>query len=201
MVGNDIIDLNLADRHAWKRKRYLDKVFTASEQRLIQNSNDPGTLLWILWSMKESAYKLHVREHFYQALNPTKFLCFFDQELEFASGDSSQGRVEGRVRAGDQVFLTNTIFNQDCIHTLALINSRVKIQGDMMSGDCPNQLREKLVEALVESCSTPSDLTCNEVKFHKDKNGIPFVTDEKRSFSKACSISHHGKFGAFAVVV
>jgi len=201
MVGNDIVDLNLADRDAWKRKRYRDKVFTGSEQRLFQNSNDPGTLHWILWSMKESAYKLHVREHFYRALNPTKFICAFDQDVELTCGDSTQGRVEGRIRVGDQIFFTNTVFNQDCIHTVALSNPKLTIQGDMVSVDCPKKLRKAVVEALVETCSNPSDLNFKKVKFHKDKNGIPFVTDEEIGVSKSCSISHHGRFGAYAVVV
>ena len=57
MVGNDIVDLGLADINAWKRKRFLDKVLTPSEQLLMLDSVDPGTFFWVLWSMKESAFQ------------------------------------------------------------------------------------------------------------------------------------------------
>jgi phosphopantetheinyl transferase (holo-ACP synthase) len=58
-VGNDLV--------AWRHprcigksadKRFLDKVTHASEQNLITASGDPDLSLWMIWSLKEAAYKL-----------------------------------------------------------------------------------------------------------------------------------------------
>ena len=41
MIGNDIVDLALAKKESnWKRKGYLDKIFTVSEQLLLQKSTN-----------------------------------------------------------------------------------------------------------------------------------------------------------------
>jgi phosphopantetheinyl transferase (holo-ACP synthase) len=58
MIGNDVVDLVLARKKVWRRTGYLQKIFTESEQLLIENSSNPHVLVWKLWSMKEAAYKI-----------------------------------------------------------------------------------------------------------------------------------------------
>ena len=63
MIGNDIVDLALAQTESnWRRKGFLKKIFTLQEQQLIHNATDPERMVWLLWSMKESAYKAAVRK-------------------------------------------------------------------------------------------------------------------------------------------
>ena len=62
MIGNDIVDLELAAVQSnWRRKGFLEKVFTASEREIISSGEDPDLTVWLLWSMKEAAYKAHQR--------------------------------------------------------------------------------------------------------------------------------------------
>ena len=65
MVGNDIVDLREANRTSnWQRPRYLEKLFTFREQQLIHNATNSFSMVWRLWSMKESAYKLYTQLKF-----------------------------------------------------------------------------------------------------------------------------------------
>ena len=63
MIGNDIVDLELARKESnWKRKGFLDKIFAKNEQLLIFNAENPDTMVWNLWSRKEAAYKIYNRQ-------------------------------------------------------------------------------------------------------------------------------------------
>src|SRR5210317_1290652 len=148
MVGNDIVDLNLADREAWKRARLRHKVLTPSEQLLLFDAEEPGTFLWVLWSMKESAYKLHFREHLNRALNPIRFTCRFDCVHELGP----HGRFTGRVEAGDKVYQTNSILCKDYVHTTAIdAGENFRIHSDAVTAGSRTEAREKTIDALVRS--------------------------------------------------
>jgi len=76
MLGNDIVDLLLAKTQSnWRRKNYLDKIFTPEEQLLISTASDPDAMVWLLWSMKESAYKIYNRETGIRSFAPKSLKC------------------------------------------------------------------------------------------------------------------------------
>ncbi|MBF7091730.1 4-phosphopantetheinyl transferase family protein [Flavobacterium sp. ALJ2] len=79
MIGNDIIDLETAQRESnWKRKGFLDKIFTTQEQLLILNSDSPEIMVWNLWSRKEAAYKIYNRDTKINGYFPKKLICFYE---------------------------------------------------------------------------------------------------------------------------
>jgi phosphopantetheinyl transferase (holo-ACP synthase) len=61
-TGNDIVHL-LGEKCAnrYQDTRFLDKVFSSAEQEMILRCNAPNLMLWLCWSVKEAAYKLHSR--------------------------------------------------------------------------------------------------------------------------------------------
>lgn len=196
MVGNDIVDLNLAQRNAWRQKRFLDKVLVPSEQEALKNSSDPARLLWVLWSMKESAYKLHFRKRLKRALNPTRFTCFLEGDIE----PGFEGELRGRVEVGEQVYRTNSKIFKNYVHTTATQNtSRALMAIDEVTAESSNEIRQKTIHNLVRSFSYANGLDSLQLNFIKDKNGLPFLTHEPTGHSHACSISHHGRYGAFAI--
>ena len=76
MVGNDIIDLKKATVESnWQREGFLNKIFTNNEQNSIHDSVDPFLLVWRLWSMKESVYKVFIQKGGQRAFNPSKIDC------------------------------------------------------------------------------------------------------------------------------
>lgn len=76
MIGNDLVDLKLAAKQSnWQRKGFLDKLFTPIEQGYILNSDNPFETVWLLWSMKESAYKVYLQMHNDRFFAPKKLMC------------------------------------------------------------------------------------------------------------------------------
>jgi phosphopantetheinyl transferase (holo-ACP synthase) len=109
MIGNDVIDLELAKKeNNWQRKGFLDKIFTRNEQELIQKSKNPEIMVWNLWSRKEAAYKIWNRETGIHKYNPIKFECF---DL-----DSKDGKVVFETT----IYYTRTEISYKFIHTIAV---------------------------------------------------------------------------------
>ena len=111
MIGNDIVDLALARKESnWKRKGYLDKIFTSQEQFLIINSDNPEIMVWNLWSRKEAAYKIFNRQTGIRAFNPIQFENF---EIE---------KNIGSVHAFNVVYFTKTEITTEYIHSVCVTN-------------------------------------------------------------------------------
>lgn len=73
MIGNDVVDLELAKKESnWKRKGFLDKLFTKAEQEIIQKAPNQEEMVWVLWSIKESVYKAYQRIDYNEGFYPIK---------------------------------------------------------------------------------------------------------------------------------
>ena len=73
MIGNDIVDLQCAKNESdWHRAGFLDKVFDENEKNYLRNASDPNTLVWRMWTMKESAYKAKVQHSSKRFFNPKR---------------------------------------------------------------------------------------------------------------------------------
>ena len=111
MIGNDIVDLALALKESnWKRKGYLDKIFTKNEQLLILKSVNPQIMVWNLWSRKEAAYKIFNRNTGVILYNPIRFECF------------DTDKSIGKVMNNGVLYYTKTEINTDHIHTVSVLN-------------------------------------------------------------------------------
>ena len=112
MIGNDVVDLDLAKTESnWKRKGFLDKIFTKAEQQLILNDESPNILVWNFWSRKEAVYKIFNRETKIRVYNPIKFEC---------SASDSDGN--GTVYFKAVTYYTKTHLEHNCLKTIAVKN-------------------------------------------------------------------------------
>lgn len=108
MIGNDIVDLALAQQESnWQRKGFLHKLFTANEQHLILNSCNPELMVWNLWSRKEACYKIYNRQSSIRLFNPTQFECEADS-----------------VVFGNNIFYTQTEITPDYVYTIAVTTKK-----------------------------------------------------------------------------
>lgn len=110
MIGNDVIDLIAAAKESnWQRRGFLQKIFVAHEQEMIQASSEPERMVWILWSMKEAAYKIYNRATGVRAFIPHLLQCHINDD------------TCGFVVCNNKVYYTNTaITNEEMIHTVAV---------------------------------------------------------------------------------
>ena len=189
-VGNDIVDLSLADSNCWKRERYRFKLFSSFEQDIILNVPNPFRMLWLLWSMKESAYKIHLRHTRNRSFNPLRFACELTEE------------GKGRVEVDSYLFYTRSTISERFIHTVATptnceqidVNFKVVMADEPAEVRC--QLRHELKRVHAENCR----LEVEDIMFQKTFDGLPSLKVKNQSgMGHPCSISHHGSFGAYAV--
>ena len=109
MIGNDIIDLDLARKESnWKRKGFLDKVFSLQEQFQILNDPNPEIMLWSLWSRKEASYKIYNRITGIRGYFPCRLQCHYEDENS------------GTVSIDGFVFYTQTQITNDYIYSIAV---------------------------------------------------------------------------------
>ena len=171
MIGNDIVDLNLAKTQSnWKRRGYLDKIFTENEQSLIFESENPTAKVWNLWSRKEAAYKIFNRSTNIRVFNPKKFDCF-DVSIK-------ENETIGKVVLGDKIYSTKTIVSADFINSVAITNENQKYSYQIFDIELYNSFLKKK-------------------KIVKDQFGIPYIFDEKTLKTKIISIAHHGSFCSY----
>jgi len=115
MIGNDIVDLALARKESnWKRKGFLDKIFTEKEQLLITNAMNSEVMVWTLWSKKEAAYKIYNRQ--------TLIRGYFPLQLECCDLEIIDGNVFGKVAIKDFIYFTKTSITSQFINTIAVEN-------------------------------------------------------------------------------
>lgn len=191
MIGNDIVDLQLAAQQSnWQRKGFLDKIFTSYEQDLISKSSNMTKKIWLLWSMKESAYKAYLQKYPQRFFSPKKLKCnILSKEL-------------GVVFVGNECFETHSKSSENCIHTIALseIENKNPISEYFEVG--ANSFEEKQLEIrskLKMVVAKDFKIPCDNLKVLKSKIGVPQLFDNVNQLDLSFSLSHHGRFGAFCV--
>ncbi len=113
MIGNDIVDLQLAKRQSnWQRKNFLEKIFTSKEQMFILNSEIPEIEVWKLWSRKEAAYKIYNRE--------TGVRGYFPWKLECSIPENSEEKKEKYVSIENKKYFTETFVFNDFIYSISV---------------------------------------------------------------------------------
>ncbi|NHM06868.1 4-phosphopantetheinyl transferase family protein [Flavobacterium sp. CYK-4] len=116
MIGNDIIDLELASKQSnYQRKGLIEKLFNLPEQQLILGADQPEIFFWNLWSRKEAAYKIYHRATKIRAFNPKQFSC----ELPFYIN----GILLGKVVTNHDFYWVRTTINSSYIYSEAVLNS------------------------------------------------------------------------------
>lgn len=112
MIGNDVVDLVLAKKESnWKRKGFLNKLFTPFEQDLIHKSTNQDEMIWILWSIKESVYKAYQRINHNPGFYPIKIKI-----LEI------NAKRESIIELFERLFYGKTIIDNDFIKTIVVLN-------------------------------------------------------------------------------
>lgn len=193
MIGNDIVDLEQARQESnWRRKGFLDKLFTPPEQQLIYDATDSDRMVWLLWSMKESAYKVAVRKTKTRLFAPVKLACSLHSSVE----ESANGCV-----SYGEIYQTRSLITSRYIATVAFAAnttpaySQVIIPFDTSDYQTHYQC---LRQTIRQHSSALFQTTEHEIHINKDSLGVPVLTIGD-SATVPISISHHGYYGAYVV--
>ena len=75
LLGNDLVDLKDRDSlDILKNSRFLNRVFSKTEQTLIREAASPFERAWLLWGAKEAAYKALKRANPELLFSPRKII-------------------------------------------------------------------------------------------------------------------------------
>jgi len=188
VVGNDIVDLSKAAVESdWKRKGYLEKVFTVEEQEYILGANDADQMVWRLWSMKEGAYKAHLRSTRKKKFAPKDLRC----KIENATS--------GLVTIEDCIYYAQSQTTPHYIHTFIgcdvsskpkfYVHEQKKIGTEFEKFSIHNNLCKAIAQEL--------NIKKDKVKIIKDDLNIPSLEIEGVKQKLGVSFSHHGSFSAW----
>jgi phosphopantetheinyl transferase (holo-ACP synthase) len=149
MIGNDVIDLELAEQESnWKRNGFLDKVFTISEQQLIYTAEDQTQMVWVLWSIKESVYKAYLRIQHDRGFYPSK--------IEINSLRCTKDTFHSEVEINGHTFFGKTITTKQCVQTIAA-HSKIALNAILFLGN--NTLYTKNAKGLPFELYTQKEIS------------------------------------------
>ncbi len=192
MTGNDIIDLATAAVESnWKRKGFIEKIFTLQEQRYIREAALPDEMVWKLWSMKESAYKIYSSQYGGRFFAPQKFNC------TLLTGQN------GKVKINNNTYHTDTSTAKNYIYSIARSDESgmdTFINYCFRLPQCdPYQQQQIIYKKIINGYASVTGAVKNGLYVFKDKNGIPFLYAENEKIKIPVSITHHGRFAAFTI--
>lgn len=190
MTGNDIVDLATASAESnWRRTGFLEKIFTPPEQYYINHASAPDQVVWRLWTMKESAYKVYTRQHGGRFFAPQKLSCVL------------LGETTGLVTVNGVSYQTTTTSTKDYIYSTARLNRN---EADFVS-HCfkmpPDHPVEQsfIYKKIVAHYAAIQQGNGHHLLIKKDKENIPYLYCKEKKLTFPVSITHHGNYAAFTI--
>ncbi len=113
MIGNDVVDFNLAKTESnWRRKGFLEKIFSETEIDCVLKAKNPEKKVWELWSRKEAAYKIHSRSTGEIGFYPKKIICLVSK--------NKKESALMQVQIQNKVYYTFSEITKNYVHSIAI---------------------------------------------------------------------------------
>lgn len=218
MLGNDVVDLFDVDaRPETFHRRFDTRVFAAEERRAIATDDRPQALRWAHWGAKEAAYKLARQLDPKFVFSPARLVARFEPAARTPEGSfERRGRLElvsgppGRVQAID----LKSFETREWVHVVALLAGSdwgdvVMAVEPLSSEDASLAVRRLALREIGRELGLAAGrLSIGRVSIGPLSIGplsigrqgrIPTVELDGRETDFALSLSHHGRFVAFAM--
>jgi phosphopantetheinyl transferase (holo-ACP synthase) len=187
MIGNDVVDLGDPERDiGGHHARFDDRVFDATERAAIEASPYRERIRWLTWAAKESAYKAARKEDGSTVFSPLRFAVRFDDD----------GRAS--VAVGARRFRVDTTANAEYVHAVA---RTADDRGDLICGanaiDASVAPSDAVRKLAITTLSRAWDLASDDLSIRRERR-IPTLWVRGQRTSADLSLSHHGRFVAFA---
>ena len=216
-TGNDIVALNTIDIQRTRDPRFYSKFITDSELAIYQQQSSAlpfEVFVWLLWSVKESAYKYLQRHDAGLLFSPTKFIV---EQLNIPSNfvltpftginwdseDSSPtSYITGSVSRGNTRLYFRSNVCDDFI--TSSVNADEQFE-DVCWGirliqhtDHQHQSQEVRNFALIKLKTV---LKIDDLRILKSEIGYPVVLDGGTPLEVALSFAHHDRFVGYSFVL
>jgi len=197
MLGNDIVDLEDPDADATTfSPRWSQRVFTPRELDAVTNAADPVRARWRFWAAKEAAYKCARQAHDRAIFSPRAF------EVRF--GSLPAGRRRGWVEWRGERLSLHLEEGASWVH--AWVDDGTDAAGPPRRGIAvlPTGLRQLAEGAsdFVRRCVLRDAIT-GPLRDAVDleivrRDRVPHLQSARGRESASLSLSHHGRYVAWA---
>ncbi len=198
MIGNDVVDLQVAQQESnWQRPGFMEKIFTEEEQRFVSEAPDRHVAVWLLWSMKESAYKIIARRDKKRFFAPKKFRASVTGSMTLDSQYAS-----GCVTFEGRTFFTKSTLTANYIHTIAQSDMRQQafISNCIYVKENNYAIQHHTTQhRLFEKYAASVQVSVRGLEIQKDANKVPHLYCADKKQMVAVSTSHHGHYGGFVL--
>lgn len=206
-TGNDIVSLNAIDITRTRQQRFYSKILAASESILYNQYQDDlafETFVWLLWSVKESAYKFLQRNNPNLVFSPTR--CIVNEleiPAEYQITNSVTSIFEG-VSFGNHIACKSVItVGADTLYSRSIITRNfifsvvnrdndfestgwgIKHIGNTNSDNQSAEVRTFLLEKLKK------ELPLHQLQVHKSSHGCPVLVNGTEKIDVCVSLAHH----------
>lgn len=209
MLGNDVVDLEDVDaRPETFRRRFDVRVFAEEERQAIAADEDPQARRWAHWGAKEAAYKLARQVDSRFVFSPVRLVARYEQRDAHASRPAPARRERrGRLelspgpRAEAMSVELRSFETPELVHVVALPagadwgDVAMAVEAIDGQGDEPGRAVRRLAlqEIARQLGVEPGRLSIGR------RDRIPTLELDGRATSFALSLSHHGRFVAYAM--
>lgn len=195
MLGNDIIDLPevLASGQA-RRPKFQNRICWASEVEPLQAWFSDEHCTWLLWAIKESAYKYYIQSGGQPLFAPKKFRF---KALKIEAGlveghtETPLGKVQSEAKLAAAHLTTESwslASHRSSIHRKIFPLSASK------QIDKSSELKYLICQQWMEKFGNNTEAVC----IKKDKHQVPHLYQKGQKLPYAISLSHHGAWGFFS---
>jgi hypothetical protein len=192
--------------------RFLRRVFLPEEQSQISLDSDPDYILWILWAAKETAYKVISKINPAIPSGPLKYRVHLEETMLFPPRTSGfrNGHFSCVVETPVGSVNTCALTGADYVHAYGSqgnqsISGAMHLKVFRLDQPCfyrqpeSDVVRKVLRRYLGRFWHIPS----GQIVIQRDQNargaGPPIVYVQGKRAPVDTSLSHHGRYGAFAL--
>jgi hypothetical protein len=190
-LGNDVVDL--ADPESGLdglHPRFAERVFTRAERESLEAAADRHALHWALWAAKESAYKALRRVDPRAIFAPRAF------EVDLPAPPTAGGVLAGRVRHRGRSHALEVALRDGVLHVVAWDSAgpiATRIHAAVFgAGEDPGTSARRLASRGIGAALGAEP---GEVRI---AGRPPVATRAGLPLDVVVSLSHHGRFAAFA---
>jgi phosphopantetheinyl transferase (holo-ACP synthase) len=215
-IGNDIVSLNSINIARSKQPAFYSKILSDTEKDIYYKEDFVSIpfeiFVWLLWSIKESAYKYMQRLEPGLIFSPIKFIVKLLQvPLGYtvtrfeATETEGVGFHDNSVFKGVITYGTVTLYSRSLIYNeliISVVNDSqifenicwgIKLIGKPDPGSQSIEVRRCLINRL------QSLFPLNECTTGKSLHGFPVILNNKNEEANIpVSLSHHGQLVAYA---
>lgn len=194
-IGNDVICLNLWNSSFQKAnyERYITKVLNKSEYKILDYSDDLIYSLAILWSCKESIFKILMKQNKVKAFNPKAIEVDFEYNI-----NQKNAIILANSKAFGQSYYSEINITSNFIHTISFTDNKADFVSNIIENNLTFQANSDLSNELLKDISTQYTYDINFTELKKDKFNIPYILYKNKRTNIDVSLSHDGKYFSYA---